>query len=291
MFANAYEIASQFTIPTILNTRTYKGEVKSAIGAFVVVNEEGWIITASHLVSDARKFDQDKQAYNEYLERISVIENDENLSDRQKTLRINRLRIDDNLITHYSYWWGHDAYKITEVSINPAMDLAAGKLSNYDPDAWEVEHYPVFKDPDRGMRIGVSLCKLGFPFHTINSDFDEDNSKFVLDPAALPIPRFPIEGIYTRNAEIRDNSGKDTGFKLIETSSPGLRGQSGGPIFDRNGVVWGIQSRTVHLPLGFSPEVIGVVEHQFLNVGLGVHPETVKNFLDELGINYSLSDY
>lgn len=38
---------------------------------------------------------------------------------------------------------------------------------------------------------------------------------------------------------------------FIETSTPRLRGQSGGPIFDVNGAIWAIQSQTHHLKLGF----------------------------------------
>jgi hypothetical protein len=38
----------------------------------------------------------------------------------------------------------------------------------------------------------------------------------------------------------------------------------------------------MHLPLGFSPEVDTagekVTEHQFLNVGLGVHGQTIADF-------------
>ena len=41
----------------------------------------------------------------------------------------------------------------------------------------------------------------------------------------------------------------------LETSSAGLLGQSGGPIFDIDGTVWAMQSRTTHLPLGFAPKV------------------------------------
>lgn len=69
----------------------------------------------------------------------------------------------------------------------------------------------------------------------------------------------------------------------IETSSPGLRGQSGGPVYDREGRVWGIQSRTIHIPLGFDPTIIidgvSTVEHQFLNLGIATHARTVLLFL------------
>jgi hypothetical protein len=83
-------------------------------------------------------------------------------------------------------------------------------------------------------------------------------------------------------------------IKYIETSSPGLKGQSGGPMFDINGVVWAIQAKTIHLPLGFDAEVPGRkghTEHQFLNVGLGVHPETLLGALRNLGVAFETADY
>ena len=48
--------------------------------------------------------------------------------------------------------------------------------------------------------------------------------------------------------------------------------------------ICGIQSRTLHLPLGFSPKVQRdgreVVEHQFLNTGLATHLTEVLAFLN-----------
>ena len=110
----------------------------------------------------------------------------------------------------------------------------------------------------------------------------------------LPVPRFPLEGIFTRL--VFGGKTKDGKFeiKFIETSSPGLRGQSGGPIFDIQGNIWALQSRTIHLPLGFEPKVKKqgkeVTEIQFLNVGIGVHVETIIQFLDSLKIEYKLSE-
>ncbi len=83
-------------------------------------------------------------------------------------------------------------------------------------------------------------------------------------------------------------------FKYIETSTPGLKGQSGGPTIDVNGVVWAIQAKTLHLPLGFDPQVPGKkgqTEHQFLNVGLGIHPETLLSFFRNQKIQYETASY
>ena len=155
--------------------------------------------------------------------------------------------------------------------------------------------YPVFKDPISNINIGTSLCKLGFPFHEIKASFDDAKNAFELAPGSVPLPLFPIEGIYTRNVIAgRSKDGKYE-IKFLETSTPGLRGQSGGPIFDSNGTVWSLQSRTSHFPLGFSPKVKKdgkeVEENQFLNVGWGIHPELIVTFLRDNGVKFRLSDY
>src|SRR5690606_19258234 len=137
---------------------------------------------------------------------------------------------------------------------------------------------------------GTSLCRLGYPFHAAMADYDEDNDMFRLAPNTLPIPRFPIEGIYTRAIITDQQYTPEHRLKFIETSSPGLRGQSGGPIFDKHGTVWGIQSHTTSLDLGFKPTVKDgkrdIVENQFLNVGVGTHPEVIVTMLNKLGVSY-----
>ncbi len=92
-----------------------------------------------------------------------------------------------------------------------------------------VKIYPVIKDPTRNMNPGTSLCKLGFPFHEVKPSFDEPTSSSKLDPSAVPLPLFPIEGIYTRNL-VTGKSKHDKyeyDIRFLEASSPDLRGQSG----------------------------------------------------------------
>ena len=140
------------------------------------------------------------------------------------------------------------------------------------------------------MRPGTSLCRLGFPFHQLKAEWDKAAERFELPSGALPPPLIPIEGIFTRQVRKPDVDHP----VFIETSSPGLKGQSGGPVFDVQGRLWGIQSRTHHLDLGFNPEAQrgkrSIREHQFLNVGLAGHPAELVALLDEKGIAYRLSD-
>ena len=101
-----------------------------------------------------------------------------------------------------------------------------------------------------------------------------------------------MDGLMTRNVLTGKSPDGLYEYKWIETSSPGLRGQSGGPTFDKEGKLWAIQSKTMHLPLGFSPKLVidgkEVVENQFLNVGHGVHVATITKFLDFYKVKYLL---
>jgi hypothetical protein len=74
----------------------------------------------------------------------------------------------------------------------------------------------------------------------------------------------------------------------IELSTPGLRGQSGGPLFDPEGKIVGMQSRTKHLHLGFDIEEKTIVAHgktkkvndyAFIHLGECIHVSVIKDFL------------
>ena len=201
------------------------------------------------------------------------------------------MQINQKWITDFSFWWGTDGVKIDNFIGNSFFDLAVGKLYPFDSN--NVKYYPIIKNP-KNLKLGTSLCKLGYPFHTIQAVFNEESSSFTLQQGSLPIPRFPIEGIYTRDCIHIDPIDINKQTKFIETSSPGLRGQSGGAIFDTEGVLWGIQSHTFNLELGFNPQIKKnnkiIEENQFLNVGLGVHPEVLVSFLSENKITFQLSD-
>lgn len=65
------------------------------------------------------------------------------------------------------------------------------------------------------------------------------------------IPFFPIEGIYTRDVYSGKTQDDLMDILFLETSSPGLKRQSGGPICDADGNIYAIQSQNFTLPLGF----------------------------------------
>jgi len=264
MFARAVQVAQGFTRPLIVSTRLADGTVTSGCAAFVVVNAEGWMVTAGHVMAELVAF--------------------------QQATAVPPPKADPQRISNVSYWWGKDGVTVTELTVDPLADLAVGRLEPFDRG--EARTYPTFGNSARPLLPGTALCRLGFPFHAIAATFVEATGQFQLAEGTLPLPLFPLDGIHTRLYNVVDPaSHRQASF--IEVSPPGLRGQSGGPVFDPDGVVWGIQSRTVHLPLGFNPKLtVGereVEEHQFLNVGLAAHVDEVVRLLRSKGAEVAVS--
>ncbi len=290
MFAAAVALASKFTGPVVISSQTVGGKVGSGCGSFIVVNDEGWVVTAAHTFAPYRvKIEHDK-AHEEYRARRRAIEENTAFNAAKKRKLISRLDFNNEWISRVSFWWGHDALRSSDVQMNLLADIAITRLENFKPPADAT--YPKFGNPSVELPPGMSLCKLGFPFHSIQSSFDESTNMFKFAPGALPIPRFPLDGILTRY-QILKNATENTEAKFVEMSTPGLRGQSGGPVFDRDGVVWGIQVRTSHLELGFEPEVTKhskkVAEHQFLNVGIAAYVSEVVALLKKYDVKHEVA--
>jgi hypothetical protein len=290
MFAEALKKVSQYTFPIIISERLFNGPVRCGMGSFIILNEDGWILTSAHIIQGLLNIAGQRTEIDKYNRQKQDIEQKKGLNGKQKKHLLKKLAVNPEWIVNNSYWWGRDGVRITKFHYNNFFDIASGKLEPFD--AKSVSEYPVFMNPKQELLQGTSLCRLGFPFHGITASFDEQKNQFIFAPGALPVPRFPIEGIHTRVAQvIEQSSGKIA--KFIETSSPGLRGQSGGPIFDIYGRVWALQSRTTHLALGFNPKIQQgsreVEENQFLNVGLGTHVENITEFLNQNNIRHTVS--
>lgn len=290
MFVDALGIVEKFTLPIIVSKRTFNGNVSSGLATFIILNEEGWVMTAAHVLSELGVIDLHKKELDDYHNKVKQIESDTSLIQQKKVKRIAHLRTNPEWITNISFWWGKDGVSIPNYHYDLQIDLVIGKIENFDKNS--IPNYPIFKNPNSEFKPGSSLCKLGFPFHNIQTTFNIQNGSFTLDPNAFPVPRFPLDGIFTREAVFVDQATRRES-SFIEMSSPGLRGQSGGPIFDRDGIIWGLQSQTITLPLGFSPKLIRngreIEENQFINLGLGTNVKEIIKFLDQHKVKYNLS--
>ena len=177
-----------------------------------------------------------------------------------------------------------------EANLHPTEDVAIIKFQGFE--SLPYKGYATFLKDSSSIKQGKFLCRLGFPFPEFSNfkyNNDKDDIEWV-DEGKKDTPRFPIDGMITRG--LVDANGVKKG---IEMSTPGLRGQSGSPLFDQSGIVYGMQSSTHHLHLGFDikdKEIRGgskikkVSNHPFLHLGNCVHVDVIKSFLKEKEIKY-----
>jgi hypothetical protein len=292
VFREANKITRQFTRPVVISTKTVDGTCSAGIGTCVVLNDEGWIVTAHHLVAEWKNLTAATAEVAKVKSDRNAIENDAALSGTKKHKALNALRLNPKAPENCSLWIGIDHVQNVQIkdnlflSIEP-LDIAVARIADFNP-GW-VKAYPTIKDPSKDYEPGQSLCTLGFPLHQVTPSWNQAAQAFTLPPEALPLPFFPIEGILTRFVQgvLPGNVALPIPVKWIETSHPGLRGQSGGPIFDPKGTLWGIQVKTTSYPLGFNTG-----NHtQYLNVGLGAHTEALIALFNEVGIKFQLSAY
>lgn len=291
MFADALRLASRYTCPVIISRRRYDRSVECGCAAFVLLNDEGWIATAAHLFAAEEELAQSARRIDGYFRKIASIQRDRRLSAQQKRRRIFRVPVDPKWVTHVTYWWGRDGVRLTDVHLLPEADLAVGRLDPFDRKAFP--RYAVLKNPRR-LKVGTPLCKFGYPFERIDAAYDEAQGRFRIRTEPLPLSGFPLEGIYTRTLCAGKSADGRYEIKFVETSSPGLTGQSGGPLFDTRGILWGVQSRTemhafrvrAHFTDGgrAGNKVLSV------NLGIAVHPELLVCYLRDIGIRFRLSD-
>ena len=289
MFRGSYEIAKNFTQPLVVTLKFYDKTIEGGLGSFIIVNDDGWLMTAAHNFEISFAFNQHQSEINEYNEKVEKVNSNIQFSKSKKKALLRRLNPNKKWVTNFAILLGGKPINILETHIYGKHDIAFFRVDKA-VIAGQTE-FPSFIDPTL-ISPGISLCKLGFPFREFIPTFDDTTNQFNLPSDLLPLPLFPIEGIYTRNILTGESEG-GIEVKYLETSSPGLKGQSGGPIFDEDGDIYAIQSKNVTMPLGFTGkiEIKGktVEENQFLNVGIGVHPETLIYFMDKHGINYKTS--
>lgn len=247
MFQDACQSLLSSMLPIILPWRAQGGKIECSIGAGVVLNDEGWLLTAGHFVA--------------------IIDMLKRGIDPVKTAR---------KITNYSLIFGQTQASPIQGVFKPHVDIGAIKLDwNKKPDG--VDHVRLRKTD---VRQGELFCRAGFPFVNKQIRPKWTNGKFVFDNL-FPIPLFVNEAFVSRFMDVMNEENVCIGT-WFETSSPGLRGQSGGPLLDSDGFVCGIQVNTSHYRLDFE----GTGRNQVLNVGRAVRIDTIRRFLDENKINY-----
>lgn len=293
MFVESIKKVSLFTRPIYLITREYNSDIIAPGAATMFfVNELGIAITCKHV---ANMITQAEKVNNHYLkfktERLSLPTPSNNKYKRKLRELERKYQYKKNITVQIKVNFIDCVDKLDgfEILSHPNYDLAIIRFKGYKKLCYK--NHAVFIKDEKLIQQGKYLCRLGYPFPEFSNykyDSEKDDIMWTKE-GKLKTPRFPIDGIITRKLV---NKGKVVG---IEISTPGLRGQSGGPLFDTDGKVYGMQSNTHHLHLGFDIKEKEILEgskkkkvsnHPFLHLGNCIHVNIIKSFLKEKDIKF-----
>ncbi|MCY7352718.1 MAG: serine protease [Cytophagaceae bacterium] len=293
MFVNAIETADQYTRPIHTIARTYGGLVTPGAATFFFVNETGVAITCKHVAEAIVGAESINQSYQRFKMERDALARDATFRRNLKGLELKyKYKPETTIQVKHTFVNCFDAITNIQVQVHPTLDLAIVRFEGFTTKHYH-SHAVFVNDPAK-IKPGRTLCRLGFPFPEFNNFHYNpvtDDIEWTTTGNQLS-PRFPIDGMITRFAGDPANPGA---VLSIELSTPGLRGQSGGPLFDRDGLVYGMQYVTHHLHLGFDITDLGIVSDgkkgkvsnsPFLHVGHCIHVNQIKAFLQEHGVRY-----
>lgn len=284
MFIKAIEDVSKFTRPLHTIMRNYEGLISPGTATFFFVNEDGVAITCKHVLNLIIQADAINNQYKLFKSDLANVPNDNKYKIKIHGLELkHKLKKETTIQVKNNFVNCVDAMTSMTCHAHPTLDLAIIIFEGFTKKLYD--SYATFVSDPNKMKQGKYLCRLGFPFPEFNNfqhnpvtdDIEWTNT------GVQNSPSFPIDGIITRF--VGDGQGQ---IIATELSTPGLKGQSGGPLFDSDGLVYGMQYETSHLHLGFDikdKEVINdgkkskVSNAPFLHVGHCIHVDRIKEFL------------
>lgn len=231
MFVAAIEKVADFTRPIHTILRFFGStDVHPGAATLFFINADGWALTCRHVAEQLVAADQLQQRYQSFK------------AERDTLAGKKRRHVEKEIECKHGFGKGAvvevknmfvncvEGPLNVSLKVHPTLDIALLKFAGFT--TLNCTTFPTFARTGVDLKQGQFLCRLGFPFPEFtNFSYDAMTDTINWNQVGQKqTPRFPIEGMVTRR--LRDTAGVVTGFEL---STPGLRGQSGGPAFDTRG--------------------------------------------------------
>ena len=289
MFVSGIETAARFTRPVHTIARVWgNAAVIPGAATLFFVNADGWALTCKHVASQLKAADRLFARFDAFKTERDQLPTGKKSQKQLRALERKHGYSNGVPVEIYNRFvnCGEGPLQL-DIHFHAELDVALLKFNftRLGPDT-----FAVFAKNGADLKQGKSLCRLGFPFPEFtNFEYDAavDQIRWT-NTGRTESPQFPIEGMVTRHL------GGPAGLTGFELSTPGLKGQSGGPAFDTSGLVWGMQAATKHLDLDFDVDMDvlrngrkrRVQDSAFLHVGRCIHVDVLKRFMQDNGVAF-----
>lgn len=292
MFVEAIEIVAKYTRPIHSISRNYNSNIiVPGTATLFFVNSDGWALTCGHVANQLAATAVLEKKAQDFQSELATRHGTQKEKRLLKELGKKHGYKKDTLFElHNCFMNCVEGNLNCHTTRHQKYDIALVKFDDYTRLLCDT--FPVFPSDTSTLQPGKMLCRLGFPFPAFtNFVYDEKANRINwTETGRKTTPRFPIEGMITRR--LLDSEEQVYGFEM---STPGLRGQSGGPAFDTEGKVWGMQFATKHLDLDFDvdQEVLRkgiekrVTDSAFLHVGRCINIDVLKAFMKENNVQFT----
>ena len=284
MYKKSIKENSKYLLPFVEGIKYYGSDsIEHALGTMIVLNNKGDILTCKHIAEEFIRNDELGNIYHNLINEINNCKNKKEVSAVEKKYNINRESV---VLTNINIPFNINNGIDIKINMHKYLDLAIISFSNINI---ELDNYPIFS---RELPLqGQSVCKLGFAFPEYDFfEYSKELENIIMKKDIVAsFPLFPMDGIVTRM--IMDENHK---LSMFETSTPGIRGQSGGPVFSPEGLIYGIQAMTKHLDLNFDIETTvkrginnkKIIYTPFINLGVCISSKEIVKFLEENNIEF-----
>ena len=279
MYKKSIKENSRYLIPFIEGIKYYgKDQIEHNLGTMMVLNKNGDILTCKHIANEFIANLELGEKYKNIIKEINNVKNDKELKKIEEKYQINK---DSVVLSNINLPFNVDGRVQIDIKVHKYLDLA---IIRFKDIKFDMDNYPIFSKnlPEQGQ----SICKLGFAFPEYDFfEYSKKQENIVMKKNIVAnFPLFPLDGIVTRH--IMDENQE---LSMFEMSTPGIGGQSGGPIFSPDGIVYGIQSMTKYmkLPLNLINSNDKIDINPYISLGVGISSVEIIKFLEENKIDFN----